>query len=280
MAPELRGRPLAGVALAVLCTYLVVALFAPAFAPFDPLEHDSTRRLAAPSVSHPMGTDGFGRDQLSRVMHGARASLGVAGLGVLLVLLLGTALGTTSGYLGGRFDLLTQRLADTLLAFPALVMALVLVAAFGPSRAMVVVAIVLAFTPQVARVARARALEIKQHEHVTAARALGAGEARIVSRHVLPHVLPSVTVVATAYLGSALVLEAALSYLGLGLPPPAPSWGRMIFEGAHLYLETAPWLTLFPGLALSLVVVAAALLGDTLRDVLDPRAPRVVNRVD
>jgi peptide/nickel transport system permease protein len=267
-------EPLTALALAVLVASLLVAAFAPAVAPFDPLEHDLSRRLQAPSASHPFGTDAFGRDQLSRVAHGARTSLGVALAGVGLVLLLGTALGTASAFIGGRVDLVTQRLVDTLMAFPALVMALVLIAAFGPSRAMVVLAVVLALTPQLARLARARSLEVLEQEHVLAARALGARGWRVATRHLLPHVVPSVGVLATGYVGTALVLEAALSYLGLGLPPPTPSWGRMIFEGAHLYLETAPWLTIFPGLALSVVVVASALLGDALRDALDPRSAR------
>jgi peptide/nickel transport system permease protein len=171
---------------------------------------------------------------------------------------------------GGRLDLVVGRLTDTLLAFPALVMALVLVAAFGPSRLTVAAAIAMALTPQLARIARARCLELLERDHLLAARALGADDRRILRRHLLPNVLPTVIVLAAGYVGNALVLEAALSYLGLGLPPPTPSWGRMIFEGAHLYLETAPWLTVFPGLALAAVVLAVTVLGDGLRDALDP----------
>jgi peptide/nickel transport system permease protein len=270
-APFLRRHPLAAAALLVLAVVAVAAAGAPALAPYDPLRHDLEARLLPPTGQHPLGTDAFGRDVLSRVMHGARASLAVALIGVGLVSLLGTALGVVSGFAGGHLDMLLQRVADAFLAFPALVMALVLTAALGPSRAVVIAAIVLALTPQMARLARGRSLELKGQEHVVAARALGAGDARIVVRHLLPHVVPSVAVLATGFIGTALVLEAALSYLGLGLPPPTPSWGRMIFEGAHLYLETAPWLTIAPGAALSLVVVACTVLGDALRDTLDPR---------
>jgi peptide/nickel transport system permease protein len=264
-------HPAGALALAFLVLCVAVAAFAPHVAPFDPLRHDLDRRLLAPGVAHPMGTDGFGRDVLSRVMHGARASLAVALSGVALVSVLGTAIGVASAYAGGRIDMAVGRVTDALMAFPALVMALVLIAAFGPSSVMVVVAITLALAPQMARLARARCLELIEQEHLLAARALGASDRRIVLRHLLPHVAPAVVVLATGYVGSALVLEAALSYLGLGLPPPTPSWGRMIFEGAHLYLETAPWLTIFPGLALATVVLAFALLGDALRDALDPR---------
>jgi peptide/nickel transport system permease protein len=266
-----RRHPAGALALAFLVLCVAVAAFAPRAAPFDPIRHDLERRLVAPGAAHPMGTDAFGRDVLSRVIHGARASLGVALLGVAIVSVLGTAIGVATAHAGGRLDLAVGRVMDALMAFPALVMALVLIAAFGPSSAMVVAAIVLALTPQMARLARARSLELIEQEYLLAARALGASDRRIVLRHLVPHVVPSVVVLATGFVGSALVLEAALSYLGLGLPPPTPSWGRMIFEGAHLYLETAPWLTIFPGLALASVVLAFALLGDALRDALDPR---------
>lgn len=266
----LRRHPLAALALAFLVASVFISALAPALAPFDPLEHDLGRRLMAPNGEHLMGTDGFGRDVLSRVMHGARASLFVAFVGVAAAAGVGTLVGVATGFVGGRLDLAVGRLTDTLLAFPALVLALVLVAAFGPSRTLVAVAVAMALTPQLVRIARARCLELLERDHLLAARALGADDRRILVRHLLPNVLPTVIVLATGYVGNALVLEAALSYLGLGLPPPAPAWGRMIFEGAHLYLETAPWLTVFPGLALASVVLASTVLGDGLRDALDP----------
>jgi peptide/nickel transport system permease protein len=269
--PPRRGsRTLVLALLAALS--VAVGLLGPLLAPRDPLVHDLARRLEGPSLAHPFGTDAFGRDVLSRVLHAARPALLTALSSVALVALLGATLGVTVAAIGGRTDLLVGRLVDTLLAFPAIVLALVLAAAFGASRGVVLVAVVVALTPHALRLARARALEVLRDEHVLAARALGASEVRVVLRHVLPHAMPGVLVLATGYVGHALVLEAALSYLGLGLPPPTLSWGRMLFEGAHLYLEVAPWLTIAPGLALASVALLFAALGDALRDRLDPRA--------
>lgn len=268
----LRRAPLAAVALLLVAILSAAVLAADVVAPRDPLVHDLANRLAPPSAAHPMGTDTFGRDVFSRVLHGGRASLVVGVVSVAAVAFLGLVLGTLSGFAGGRVDLVVQRLADTLLAFPALVLALVLVAGFGASTTVVGAAVVVALTPQAMRLARAVALELKGREHVVAARAIGAGGGRLVLRHLIPHAVAPVAVMATGFVGKAMVLEAALSYLGLGLPPPTPSWGRMIFEGAHLYLETAPWLTLFPGLALATFVLLFTVLGDALRDLLDPRS--------
>lgn len=270
-ARRLRVRGvLAVLATAVLAAGLVAALFAGSLAPHDPLEHNLDHRLEPPSSSFLLGTDNFGRDVLSRVLHGARTSLLVGLASILVVAVLGTILGVGSAHLGGRTDLLGQRVVDALLAFPALVVVLVLVAAFGPSMGIVVVGIAIALTPQMTRLARAQALKAREQEYVAAAQAMGASGWRIMARHILPDSFPPVLVLATGYVGEAMVLEAALSFLGLGVPPPQPSWGRMIFEGAHLYLETAPWLTIFPGLALSILVLSFAFLGDALRDALDP----------
>jgi peptide/nickel transport system permease protein len=265
-----RRSPLGVVALLFLSASLIIAAFAEGLAPRDPLEHDLENRLQPPSRDFLMGTDNFGRDVLSRVIYGARTSLFVGLVSIAVVTVVGTALGTASAFVGGGADLLGQRLADALMAFPALVLALVLVAAFGPSTLVVVIAIVAALTPQMARLARARCLELKEEDYILAARAVGATSWRIMGRHILPGSLAPVLVLATGYVGNAMVLEAALSYLGLGVPPPEPSWGRMIFEGTYLYLETAPWLTIFPGLTLSVLVLSFALLGDALRDALDP----------
>lgn len=265
-----RRKPLGAAALVFVLAAVAIALGAEVIAPHDPLAHDTENRFLPPSMSFFMGTDNFGRDVLSRVVYGARASLGVGIVSILIVTVIGTALGILSAFLGGLTDLVGQRLTDALTAFPAVVMALVLVAAFGPSTQMVVIAIVVALTPQMIRVARARCLEVKVQEYVVAARAVGASGLRIMLCHILPNTLGSVLVLGTGYVGQAMVLEAALSYLGFGVPPPEPSWGRMIYEGAHLYLETAPWLTLFPGLALSLVALSFTILGDALRDALDP----------
>ncbi len=266
-------RWLGMIAGCIVMVAIACAVGAEVIAPHDPLAHDPQNRFVPPGASFIMGTDNFGRDVFSRVVYGARASLGVGVLSVAIAALLGTALGTASAFAGGRVDLVGQRLTDTLTAFPAIVTALVLVAAFGPSVRMVMIAVVVAFTPQVTRLARARCLEVKEQAYVEAARSVGASGVRIMLRHILPNTAGSVLVLATGYVGQALVLEAALSYLGFGVPPPEPSWGRMIFEGARLYLETAPWLTLFPGLALSLVALSFALLGEALRDTLDPVRP-------
>lgn len=264
--------PVGLVALVLVFAAMAAAFLGPVVTPHDPLAHDLENRLEPPSAQHLMGTDNFGRDVLSRVIHGARNSLTVGLVSVAVVTVLGTLLGVASALAGGSVDLIAQRLVDTLIAFPALVLALVLVAAFGPSTAVVIAAVVVALVPQLMRLARASCLELQGRDHVLAARSLGASAWRIMVRHILPHAIPSVLVLASGFVGKALVLEAALSFLGLGIPPPAPAWGRMIFEGASLYLETAPWLTVFPGLALSLVVVAFALLGDALHDQLDPHS--------
>lgn len=264
-------------ASAVLAAGLAVALLAGELAPHDPLQHNLEHRLEPPGATFLLGTDNFGRDVLSRVLHGARVSLLVGLASVVVVTIVGTALGVASAYLGGRADLYGQRVVDALLAFPALVVVLTLVAAFGPSAVVVVVGIVVALTPQMTRLARAQALRAREHEYVIAAEAMGASHRRVMLRHILPDSLPPVLVLATGHIGEAMVLEAALSFLGLGVPPPHPSWGRMISEGAQLYLETAPWLTIVPGLALSILVLGFAFLGDALRDALDPhrvRAPR------
>lgn len=276
--PRLRrrdGSMVGLVALAAIVVLLLAALFADVLAPHDPLTHDLDSRLQPPGAGFPMGTDGFGRDVSSRLLHGARASLLVGLVSVGVATVLGATLGTVSAYIGGRADLLGQRLADVSLSFPALVVVLLLVAAFGPSAQIVVIGIVIAFTPQVARLARAECLRAKEEVFVDAARIAGADSWRVMTRHILPRNLPPVLVLATALVGEAIVLEAALSYLGLGVPPPQPSWGGMIFDGAHNYLETAPWLTIAPGLALTLTALSFSLLGDVLRDRLSSPPGRV-----
>jgi peptide/nickel transport system permease protein len=251
----------------------LVAAFAEQIATHDPLAQDIPNALLPPGADgHWFGADRFGRDVFSRVVYGARVSLYVGLVSVLVGTSIGVLLGVVSGYWGGRFDLLLQRFVDTLLAFPSLVLALILVAAVGPSVEGVIAAVVLAFTPQIVRLARSQALAVVGESYVMAAQAMGAGPVRIVLRHILPNSIAPVLVHATGFLEGAVVAEASLSFLGLGIPPPYPSWGRMLQEGAGAgYLEAAPWLVIFPGVALSLTVFAVAVLGDALRDVLDPR---------
>ncbi|MBI2856254.1 MAG: ABC transporter permease [Chloroflexi bacterium] len=266
-----RTSPLAAIALSGLLLIGAVALLADVFATHDPLAQDVAQRLRPPGSDHYFGTDGFGRDILSRVVHGSRVSLSVGLLAVGMAAVAGVGVGTLSGYRGRAFDLLLQRVIDVLLGFPFLVLALVMVVALGTSPTSVAIAIALALAPQIARLSRASALSIKEEPYVEAARVIGAGAYRVIRRHLLPNSFPPVLAQVTGYFGAAVVAETALSFLGLGVSPPYPSWGRMLQEGARQYFEAAPWTTVFPGLALSLTVLSAALLGDAVRDLMDPR---------
>jgi peptide/nickel transport system permease protein len=259
-------------ALALL-TMALVAIFAAQVATHDPLLQDIPNRLRKPSSDFLFGTDGFGRDTFSRVVHGARVSAYVGGLSVVLATIVGVFTGIASAYLGGKVDMAVQRVVDTLIAFPSLVLALVMVAVLGPSVNNIVAAISVALAPQIARMARSQAFSIKQESYVSAAVSIGARPLRVMLRHILPNSLAPIVVQASGYLEQAVVAEAALSFLGLGIPPPFPSWGRMLQEGAQGYMEAAPWLMLFPGLALALAVFSFAVIGDALRDLLDPRMP-------
>ena len=266
-----RTRPLAMLAMAALLVLVMVALLADVVATHDPLAQDVAQRLRPPGPDHFFGTDGFGRDIFSRVVHGTRASLLVGIIAISLGSVAGISIGIVSAYWGGKVDVLAQRGVDILLGFPPLVMALIMVVALGPSTGSVSIAIAVALVPQVARVSRASALSIKGETYIEAARVIGASSYRIVWRHLLPNSFSPILAQVTGYFGTAIVAEAALSFLGLGVPPPFPSWGRMLNEGARQYFEAAPWATIFPGLALSATVLSAALLGDAIRDVLDPR---------
>jgi len=266
-----RRYPLGTVGAAILTAFVFAALFADFLTTFDAVSTNARLSLAVPSAEHPLGADFMGRDVYSRIVYGARISLAV-GLGsTFLGGVLGVALGLLSGYLGGWVDLATQRLVDMLQALPLLVLALVMAAALGPSLHNTIIAISIPLVPYAARVTRANTLSLKEQPFVDAARAIGTSELRIVLRHILPNTLAPLIVLATAQLGSAILTEASLSFLGLGIPEPHPSWGRMLSESAAEYVHTAPWLVVFPGLAISLVVFGTNLLGDALRDFLDPR---------
>ena len=271
LAFVVRRYPLGAIGGVILAVFVVAAIFAPLLTHFDAVSTDARVSLAAPSVLHPMGADFMGRDVYSRIVYGARISLAV-GLGsTFLGGVLGVALGLLSGYLGGWVDLAAQRLVDMLQALPLLVLALVMAAALGPSLPNTIIAISIPLIPYAARVVRANTLSLKEQPFVDAARAIGTSELRIVLRHILPNTLAPLIVLATAQLGSAILVEASLSFLGLGIPEPHPSWGRMLSESAAEYVRTAPWLVIFPGLAISVVVFGTNLLGDALRDILDPR---------
>jgi peptide/nickel transport system permease protein len=241
---------------------------------FDPLSTNASISLAAPSAQHLLGADFMGRDMFSRIVYGARISLAVGIGATTLGCVLGVALGLTSGYIGGWVDLVSQRVVDILQALPLLVLALVMAAALGPSLQNTIIAIAIPLIPYSARVVRSNTLALRELPFVEAAKAVGMSEMRIALHHVLPNTLAPLIVLATAQLGSAILTEASLSFLGLGIPEPYPSWGRMLSESAAEYVRTAPWLVVFPGIAISLVVFGTNLLGDALRDLLDPRLRR------
>jgi peptide/nickel transport system permease protein len=259
------------VGLAIMISFVLTALFADLISRYDPLTVDSAHALAHPGALHWMGTDSFGRDVWSRIIHGARISLAVGIGSTALGAFLGVIIGLTSGYLSGWVDLVFQRVTDILQSLPLLVLALVMTAALGPSLPNVIIAIAIPLVPIVARVIRANTLALRELPFIEAAKSIGMSETRIALRHVLPNTLAPLIVLATAQLGSTILTEASLSFLGLGIPEPYPSWGRMLSESSAEYVRTAPWLVIFPGIAISLVVFGTNLFGDALRDILDPR---------
>jgi peptide/nickel transport system permease protein len=259
------------IGLIIMVMFVSVAALADVICRFSPLAVDSAHALAAPNTLHWMGTDSFGRDVWSRIVHGARISLAVGIGSTALGSSIGVMIGLASGYLSGWVDLAFQRVTDILQALPLLVLALVMTAALGPTLPNVILAIAIPLIPTVARVIRANTLALRELPFVEAAKSIGMSETRIALRHVLPNTLAPLIVLATAQLGSAILTEASLSFLGLGIPEPYPSWGRMLSESAAEYVRTAPWLVIFPGLAISLAVFGTNLLGDALRDILDPR---------
>jgi peptide/nickel transport system permease protein len=257
--------------LVIMILFVLAALFADLICRYDPLTVDSAHALAAPGLRHWMGTDSFGRDVWSRIIHGARISLAVGIGSTTLGATFGVMIGLASGYLSGWVDLLFQRVTDILQALPLLVLALVMTAALGPSLPNVIIAIAIPLIPIVSRVIRANTLALREQPFVEAAKSIGMSEMRIALRHVLPNTLAPLIVLATAQLGSTILTEASLSFLGLGIPEPFPSWGRMLSESAAEYIRTAPWLVIFPGIVISLAVFGTNLFGDALRDILDPR---------
>ena len=257
-------------AFIVLVT-VVAAIAGPLLSPYDPSAQDLARRLEAPTLQHPFGLDELGRDILARILAGARISL-LVGLAVVSVSsLIGMTLGSIAGYFGGSLDDLISRTIDILMAFPGILLAIALVAVLGPSLTNVVLALSVIGWVGYARLVRGQALRAREFEYVQAARALGAGPARIVARHVLPTAFPAVIVQATLGMAGAIIAEASLSFLGLGVQPPTPSWGTMLDAGrSHLF--DAPHLTIFPGLAIAMLVLGFNFLGDGLRDRIDPKA--------
>ncbi len=265
------GHPLGVVGAGIMIVVVFAAVFADFLTLSDPLATNSAVSLAPPSAMHWLGADFMGRDVYSRIVYGARISLAV-GLGsTLLGCVFGVVLGLVSGYLGGWVDLIVQRVVDVLQALPLLVLALVMAASLGPALGNTIIAISIPLIPYAARVIRSNALALRELPFVEAARAVGMSEFRVAVVHVLPNTLAPLIVLATAQLGAAILTEASLSFLGLGIPEPYPSWGRMLSESAAEYVRSAPWLVIFPGIAISLTVFGTNLFGDALRDILDPR---------
>jgi peptide/nickel transport system permease protein len=268
-----RTSALAAAAFVVVALWLALAAAAPLLAPYEPLRQDMARRLAAPSAVHWLGTDALGRDVLSRILHGARISIPVGLAAVTLAALLGAVVGGLAGFAGRRLDDVAMRITDLMLAFPTVILALVITAALGVGIRNAVIAIMIAWWPTYARLARGLVLAVREREYVQVAYALGASDGRILFRYVAPNVLSSIVVLATLDVGHAILTFASLSFLGLGPPPEVPEWGSMIAAGRN-YLDQW-WIATFPGLAILSLTIAFNIVGDSLRDFLDPRLRKV-----
>ncbi len=268
---RLAHRKGAMVALGIIVLIILVAIFAPLIAPYDPAQQSWSAVRKAPSAAHWFGTDEVGRDILSRIIYGARASLSAGVISVAIAIAVGVPLGLLAGYVGGLLDGLISRLTDAMLACPFLILAIALAAFLGPSLGNAMIAIGITATPIFVRLTRGQVLSVRSEDYVEAARAIGNPHWRIAVRHILPNVLPQLLVQATLTIAAAVIAEASLSFLGLGQQPPAPSWGFML-NAAQRFLTNAPWMAVWPGLAIFITVLSFNLLGDGLRDALDPRA--------
>lgn len=266
-----RKKPVGAVAAFVVLSMALIAATAPLVATHDPLATTPGQQLRAPSSEHFFGTDKIGRDLFSRVVYGARVSLLVSVASVAIGVTAGTMIGATTAYIGGLLDLMFQRLIDALMALPGIMVALALVSALGRRPEFIAIAIAIGIFPRVVRIARSVTLTVRREPYVEAAVSIGSRTSRVVIRHVLPNIFAPILIVATTSLGSAIIIESSLGFLGLGTQPPQPSWGNLIGGQARFELERAPWLIWAPGLAISLTVLSYNLLGDALRDILDPR---------
>lgn len=267
----IKKNPLGAFGGLIVLMMVLMALFAEVIATHDPELNDFAAMMVGPSAEHFFGTDQFGRDIFSRIVYGARTALFVGFVASIIGASIGLVLGVSSAFFGGVIDLVFQRILDVLMAFPLIIMALALVAIFGTGVDKVIIAITIPFIPKCARVVRSSALAIREIPYVDAARACGFSNARIILRHMLPNVMAPFLIMLTSFLGQAILLEASLSYLGLGVQEPTPAWGLMLQGGAEEYAESAPWIAIFPGLAISLAVFGFNLFGDAIRDTLDPR---------
>lgn len=265
-----KESPLNVVALIIISLFLFLCLFGPTISPHNATQPDIEARLSAPSSEYLMGTDQLGRDVLSRIMSGARISLGIATLILVIAIPVGTLVGLAAGYAGGIVDEILMRITDIFLAFPALILAMAIAAALGPNLRNTVIALTLVYWPWYARLIRGQVLQIKERDYVEAARSVGVGSPRLISRHILPNAIAPIIIQATIDVGFAILATAGLSFIGLGAQPPTPEWGAMISD-ARTFFREAWWYFTFPGVALTLTVIGFNLLGDGLRDYFDPR---------
>jgi peptide/nickel transport system permease protein len=264
-------KPLGAAGGVIILLMVVAAIFADAIAPYDPYEINQRLQFSPPSLDHWFGTDEFGRDLFSRIVYGARVALFIGLIAAFVGATGGAILGVISAYLGGKVDLIMQRFMDIMLAFPLLILALAIVAVLGRSIPNVVLAIAIPIIPRTTRIVRSNALSIKEHIYVEAARAVGCSHPWVILRHIIPNVMAPYLIMLTAQFGNAILVEASLSFLGLGTAEPTPSWGLMLSGSALAYAERAPWVAVFPGIAISLAVFGFNLFGDSLRDALDPK---------
>jgi peptide/nickel transport system permease protein len=254
----------------VLCFVMISAVFASWLAPYDPDKQDIPNRLSGPSLRHPLGTDQYGRDILSRIVYGARISLVVGIISVSIGILIGVLFGVVAGYWGKAIDLLICKVIDVLMSFPMLLLAMMIIAILGTSLVNSILAVGIASIPRFARLTRGQVLAMKTREFIEAAKAVGANSSRIIVRHLLPNIISPIIIMGTLYVATAIIMESTLSFLGLGVQPPTATWGVMISDGRP-YLRSSPWVSTFPGMAIALTVLALNMFGDGLRDALDPR---------
>lgn len=265
-----KNNKTAVVGAVIALVVLLTAVFAFLISPYDPLDMDVFHRLTPPERSHPLGTDEYGRDVLSRIIWGTQISLTVGFFSVLLGMIMGTAMGVMAGYSGGRTDTSIMRMVDVLLSFPTLITAIMIAAILGSGLVKLIITIGIVFAPRFARLAYGPTLAVKEMEYVSSAKVIGASSFRIIIRHILPNIFGEVMVAGTLWMGTAIMAEASLSFLGLGVSPPTPTWGNLIRSGIDV-LADAPWLSLFPGLSILITVLAFNMIGDGLRDIADPK---------
>ncbi|TRZ67740.1 MAG: ABC transporter permease [Methanothrix sp.] len=276
-ASVLKKSPTAIVGIVIILTVAILAAFAPWVSPYGPTDTNLYSRMEPPSTKHLLGTDNFGRDLLSRIICGSRVSLQVGIISVAIGMISGVAFGLMAGYSGGILEVLIMRFMDLLLSFPGILLAIAVVATIGPGLVQVMIAVGIASIPGFARVTHGKVLSIKQMDYVEAARGLGASGAGIMVRHILPNALTPIIVLATLNIAGAIIMEAALSFLGIGVQPPSPTWGIILSDGRRS-MQTAPWISTFSGLAIMFTVLGFNLFGDGLRDIMDPKTSRVIQR--